>query len=75
MEILLTGTVTADTDIAVSPPDHSKKVGRSTVSILPTKTVMKGGTALHTPYIPGSTLRGAIRNALGDKFVGFLRIF
>ncbi len=64
MEILLTGTVTADTDIAVSPPDHAKKVGLATVSTLPTKTVMKGGTTFHTPYIPGSTLRGAIRNAL-----------
>ena len=64
MEILFTGFVTADTDIAVSPPDHSKLVGRSTVSTLPTKTVMRVGTRQDTRYIPGSTFRGAIRNAL-----------
>ena len=64
MEILFTGFVTADTDIAVSPPDHSKKVGLSTVSTLPTKTLMRGGMSQDTCYIPGSTLRGAIRNAL-----------
>ena len=64
MEILLSGHVTADTDIAVSPPEHSKKVGLATVSTLPTKTVIKAGVAVTTPYIPGSTLRGALRNAL-----------
>ena len=48
MEILFTGFVTADTDIAVSPPDHSKLVGRSTVSTQPTKTVMRVGTRTST---------------------------
>ncbi len=66
MEILLSGFVTADTDLAVSPPDHSDKRGQANVSTLPRKTVMRGGVAVTTTYIPGSTIRGAIRNALAQ---------
>ena len=62
LDLELTGTITAESDISVSPPDHSRKEGRSTVMTLPTKSIWDGGELLETIYIPGSSIRGALRN-------------
>lgn len=62
LDLEMTGTVTAESDISVSPPDHSRKEGRSTVMTLPRKSVWSGGNLVTTVYLPGSSLRGALRN-------------
>ena len=62
LDLEMTGTVTAESDISVSPPDHSRKEGRSTVMTLPRKSVWRRGHLVTTVYLPGSSLRGALRN-------------
>ena len=62
LDLEMTGTITAESDISVSPPDHSEKRGRSTVMTLPRKSVWRGGNLVTTVYLPGSSLRGALRN-------------
>ena len=62
LDMEMTGTMTAEADISVSPPDHSEKRGRSTVTTLPRKSVWRGGILVTTVYLPGSSLRGALRN-------------
>lgn len=62
LDLEMTGIVTAESDISVSPPDHSKKEGRSTVMTLPRKSVWRRGNLVTTVYLPGSSLRGALRN-------------
>ena len=62
LDLVMKGTVTAETDISVSPPDHSAKDGRATVLTLPEKSVWSGGHIVKTVYIPGSSIRGALRN-------------
>ena len=62
LDLVMKGTVTAETDISVSPPDHSAKDGRATVLTLPEKSVWSGGRIVKTVYIPGSSIRGALRN-------------
>ena len=62
LDLEMTGTVTAESDISVSPPDHSRKEGRSTVMTLPRKSVWRRGHLVTTLYLPGSSLRGALRN-------------
>ena len=62
LDLVMKGTVTAETDISVSPPDHSAKEGPATVLTLPEKSVWRGGHIVQTVYIPGSSLRGALRN-------------
>ena len=62
LDLEMTGTMTAESDISVSPPDHSEKRGRSTVMTLPRKSVWRRGNLVTTVYLPGSSLRGALRN-------------
>ena len=62
LDLVMKGTVTAETDISVSPPDRSEKDGRATVLALPEKSVWSGGHIVKTVYIPGSSIRGALRN-------------
>lgn len=62
LDLEMTGTIIAESDISVSLPDHSKKEGRSTVMTLPRKSVWRGGNLVTTVYLPGSSLRGALRN-------------
>ncbi len=62
LDVTLTGTITAETDISVSPPDHSKKIGLATIQTLPQKSVWQAGQLLTMPYIPASSIRGALRN-------------
>lgn len=63
------GVITALSDIAVSPPDHSKKVGLSTVSTLPRKRYADG---TETIYLPATTIRGRIRNLLTTSVMQIL---
>lgn len=63
LDLVMKGTVTAETDISVSPPDHSEKDGRRAPFLaLPEKSVWRGGHIVKTVYIPGSSIRGALRN-------------
>ena len=62
LDLVMTGTITAESDISVSPPDHAEKEGPATVMTLPRKDVWRGGHLVTTVYIPGSSIRGALRN-------------
>lgn len=62
LDLKMTGTITAESDISVSPPDHSRKEGRTTIMTLPEKSVWDGGELVTTVYVPGSSVRGALRN-------------
>jgi len=62
LDLVMQGTITAESDISISPPDHSAKEGLATVLTLPEKSVWRGGHIVKTVYIPGSSLRGALRN-------------
>jgi CRISPR type IV-associated protein Csf2 len=66
IDLILDGTITGETDIAVSPPDHSRKVGRATVSTLPVKRLYRDGQMQETVYIPAGTLRGRLRNLISQ---------
>ena len=61
-DLVMTGKITAESDISVSPPDHAEKDGQATVSTLPEKSVWRGGMLETTVYVPASTVRGALRN-------------
>ena len=61
-DLAMTGEIVAETDISVSPPDHSEKDGRATVMTLPKKDVWRGGQIVSTVYLPASSVRGALRN-------------
>lgn len=58
LDLRMTGTITAESDISVSPPDHSRKEGRTTIMTLPEKSVWDGGELVTTVYVPGSSVRG-----------------
>ncbi len=59
----MAGEIVAESDISVSPPDHSeRKLGRATVLTLPRKGIWRDGLLQTTVYIPASTIRGALRN-------------
>lgn len=62
LDLVMDGTITAESDISISPPDHSTKDGRSTVLTLPEKRVWRGADLVTSVYIPGSSIRGALRN-------------
>ena len=62
LDLVMTGAITAESDISISPPDHKKKVELATVLTLPEKSVWRGGHIVKTVYIPGSSVRGALRN-------------
>ena len=62
LDLVMKGELVAETDISVSPPDHSMKEGRATVMTLPEKGVWRGGDFVTTVYLPGSSIRGALRN-------------
>ena len=62
IDLVMKGQIEAESDISVSPPDHTKKDGQATVSTLPNKGVWRGGSLVTTVYVPGSTIRGALRN-------------
>ena len=62
LDLEMTGTITAESDISVSPPDHSRNEGRAKVMTLPEKSVWRGGQLMTTVYVPGSSIRGALRN-------------
>ena len=62
LDLVMTGEILAESDISVSPPDHSEKEGRATVLKLPEKSVWRAGHAETTVYLPGSSIRGALRN-------------
>ena len=62
LDLVMKGEIVAETDISVSPPDHSMKEGRATVMTLPEKGVWRGGDFVTTVYLPGSSIRGALRN-------------
>lgn len=62
LDLKMTGTITAESDISVSPPHHSRKEGPSTIMTLPEKSVWDGGELVTTVYVPGSSVRGALRN-------------
>ena len=62
LDLVMRGTITAETDISVSPPDHDEKVGPATVLTLPKKSVWRDGLIVKTVYVPGSSVRGALRN-------------
>lgn len=61
-DLVMDGTIVAESDISVSPPDHSDKDGPATVKTLPRKSVWSGGQLVTTVYVPGSSIRGALRN-------------
>lgn len=61
-DLAMTGEIVAETDISVSPPDHSEKDGRATVMTLPQKHVWRDGQIVSTVYLPASSVRGALRN-------------
>lgn len=62
LDLVMKGELVAETDISISPPDHSMKEGRATVMTLPEKGVWHGGDFVTTVYLPGSSIRGALRN-------------
>lgn len=62
LDLQMTGTITAESDISISPPDHNRKEGRPTVMKLPEKSVWRDGHLMTTAYVPGSSIRGALRN-------------
>ena len=63
LDLVMKGTITAESDISISPPtDHSMKEGLATVLALPEKSVWRNGHIVKTVYIPGSSIRGALRN-------------
>ena len=62
LDLVMKGEIVAESDISVSPPDHSVKEGRATVMTLPEKGVWRGGDLVTTVYLPGSAIRGALRN-------------
>ena len=63
LDLVMQGEIRAVSDMAVSPPQHSKKeAGRSTVLLLPEKRIWHEGYLRRTVYLPASTLRGALRN-------------
>jgi CRISPR type IV-associated protein Csf2 len=59
--VILDGTLTALSPIAVSPPSDAKDKDR--VQRLPTMPVISDGVAHTTAYLPASTIRGALRRA------------
>ena len=61
-DLVMDGEILAESDISVSPPDHSAKEGRATVMTLPEKGIWRGGNFVTTVYVPGSSIRGALRN-------------
>lgn len=63
LNVILDGTITALSDIAVSPPGFSKKVERSTVMTLPRKRYADGQ---ETIYLPATTIRGRLRNLMAS---------
>ena len=63
------GAITALSDIAVSPPDHDKKVGLSTVKTLPRKRYADG---TETIYLPATSIRGRLRNLLTTSVMQIL---
>ncbi len=62
-DLVMDGTITADSDISVSPPGHKKKEGGVDALTLPEKFFWDRTHFVKTVYIPGSTVRGALRNA------------
>ena len=68
LDLVMDGTITAESDISISPPDHTKKEGRSTFLTLPEKRVWRGADLVTTVYIPGSAIRGALRNGAARAY-------
>ena len=64
LDLVMKGEIVAESDISVSPPNHSVKEGRATVMALPEKSVWRGGSLVTTVYLPGSAIRGALRNGV-----------
>ncbi|QIG50382.1 hypothetical protein G5V57_23215 [Nordella sp. HKS 07] len=56
------GYITAETPVAVSPPDHYSEARR--LLQLPRETVYRDGSPQKFPIIPASTFRGALRHAV-----------
>ncbi len=63
LDLVMEGTITALSDISVSPPDHSRKEGgKAQFMTLPEKGIWREGHIHTTIYLPGSSIRGALRN-------------
>lgn len=58
----MNGEIVAASDISVSPPDHEERDGRARVMTLPVKSVWRDGRLETSIYLPGSSIRGALRN-------------
>jgi CRISPR type IV-associated protein Csf2 len=58
-----TGTLTAETPISVSPPDHFDERPKR-LHKLPRMVEYREGSPVQVPVIPASTMRGVLRHAL-----------
>ena len=61
-DLEMNGEIVAASDISVSPPDHEERDGRAKVMTLPVKSVWRDGRLETSIYLPGSSIRGALRN-------------
>ena len=62
LDLDMSGEIVAASDISVSPPDHEERDGRARVMTLPVKSVWRDGRLETSIYLPGSSIRGALRN-------------
>ncbi|MCY4468674.1 MAG: RAMP superfamily CRISPR-associated protein [Thiotrichales bacterium] len=62
LDIDMNGKIAAESDISVSPPDHEERDGPARVMTLPVKSVWRDGRLETSIYLPGSSIRGALRN-------------
>ena len=69
LDLILAGTITGETDLAVSPHGHQRPAGRQKVATLPTKRVFNAGKVDETAYLPAGTLRGRLRNLLAKAIL------
>ena len=64
---LFAGTITTQQSLAYSPPGHR---GPDKRSLLQHMTVPSPAGALETMYVSGSTIRGELRHACADVWLG-----
>ena len=62
LDLDMTGEIVAESDISVSPPGHEEREGRAKIMTLPEKSVWRDGRLETSIYLPGSSIRGALRN-------------